>query len=751
VKADAGSRSIENAARLRGLVHEYILRAPRTAGDPSNSGQWPSIPKRAEGYLARSVAGSAWIDHLALAAAILSAAHLDPSTILGYLITLNTRFSELFPMLGISTMSEWKPSRHIPMYLRSELLVDHSDHMRVRFRSAYINVTGHLRRWRESLTRDDELDLRPFILPDVESWTLQRLGTLNSVADEARKRRKSETDAVLPHFAELRAQAHFRFNRLARLRSAFASARASVAADHSNLPVSYSYDEGGGGGQLPIERLHFRIWDRRTFVLANSDRYCRATVQAASSGARRFSDRNDLFLELVRAERLVDDAPPEGLWFSELLRMGVLGCSPHEMKQRQFPEKLAWLRSWGYADPDRLPGGPGRVGGTTAPFYGKIPELLNFPGGSWTSFIGYARRFVEGVFIPVEGLYAAAFFGLVALDLFTTTGMRINEAMQVQLSRDGLVKETRPAPPGAHDQTPRVRWVLRMIPKGQRENKPSNYYVGNETIRLIDKLSNWLFTEHYALHPGEPFPVVRFDRYNGRSHRFGPAPYLLQFRHRHLPDDAIVACLRFLLHGLVFQTREGKIVVIKPHLLRHIFATHSVHVESVPVDIVAALLNQKNIDVTEYYSQPTDTIVAEAADALLTRLAAQIDVGEAVVRLPAEVRQLVREAEGKVGALAEVIGGQCCEAGFCPAKFACIGCPMNAVDPAKRTGIERRIDWLKAQVTEARAFGQVVEVARFEQQVRDCHTQLHEMDLIEQYRKDEQRGSFIALDTLTTR
>ena len=168
-----------------------------------------------------------------------------------------------------------------------------------------------------------------------------------------------------------------------------------------------------------------------------------------------------------------------------------------------------------------------------------------------------------------------------------------------------------------------------------------------------------------------------------------------------------------------------------------------------PVDIVAALLNQKNPEVTEYYGQATDTIVAEAADALLTRLAAQSDVGEAVVPLPAEVRQLLREAEGKVGALAEVIGGQCCEAGFCPAKFACIGCPMNAVDPAKRLEIQRRIDWLTAQVTEARVFGQVVEVARFEQQLRDCHTQLHEMDLMEQYRKDELRGSFIALDTLT--
>jgi len=529
LSAFTASRVTDKSARLRGLVQPAILQAPRTAGDPSNQGQWPAIAERVEGYLVRSVAGSLWMNHLALSAAILSAARVDPSTTLGYVVALRTRFRELFPALGLSTMTAWKPSRHIPMYLRGELLVDHSEYMRVHFRGAYINVTGHLRRWRESLTWDDEIEFRPFLLPDVEPWTLQHLGTLNGVAEEARKRRKSETDAVLPHFAELRAQAHFRFNRLARLREAFTTARAAVAPDHSNLPLVYSYEEGGDDHNQPNERLHFRIWDRRSFVLAHSDRYCRATVQAARSGVPRFSERNELFLELVRVERLADEAPPEGLWFTELLRLGALGCSPREMNLRQFPEKLAWLRAWGYVDRDRVPAGPGRLGRTTAPFYGHIPELLNFPGGSWTSYIGYARRFVEGVFVPVEGLYAAAFFGVVALDLFTTTGMRMNEAMQVQLSREGLVKEIRPAPPGAHDQTPRARWVFRLIPKGQRENKPSNYYVGNETIRLIDKLSNWLFAEHYALRSGEAFPLVAFDPLHGRSHRFGTAPYLFQF------------------------------------------------------------------------------------------------------------------------------------------------------------------------------------------------------------------------------
>jgi hypothetical protein len=90
------------------------------------------------------------------------------------------------------------------------------------------------------------------------------------------------------------------------------------------------------------------------------------------------------------------------------------------------------------------------------------------------------------------------------------------------------------------------------------------------------------------------------------------------------------------------------------------------------------MLKQKNLEVTDYYSQPTGSMVASAADTLLARFAAQLDVGDAVTHTPNEVRQLYEEARGKVGALAEVIGGHCVQPGFCPAKFACIGCPANA-------------------------------------------------------------------------
>jgi hypothetical protein len=96
-----------------------------------------------------------------------------------------------------------------------------------------------------------------------------------------------------------------------------------------------------------------------------------------------------------------------------------------------------------------------------------------------------------------------------------------------------------------------------------------------------------------------------------------------------------------------------------------------------------------------------------------------------------------------------VIGGHCVQAGFCPAKFACIGCPANAVDPARREQIEGRVVWLNEQRAEATRLGLPLEAATVERQLRDCHTILREMEQIEQYRRDEVHGSFIAFDTIS--
>lgn len=205
--------------------------------------------------------------------------------------------------------------------------------------------------------------------------------------------------------------------------------------------------------------------------------------------------------------------------------------------------------------------------------------------------------------------------------------------MQIRLSPDCFVRLIMSAPPGAKDQSARVRFAFRLIPKGERTDTPQDYFIGEETKRILVKVARTV-AEAYRLQPGEPLPCVSFDPGHNRSHRFGEAPYLFQYNHQHLPDTTIRACLRFLLHGMVFQTREGKRVVLKPHLLRHAFATHAVRVEKIPIDIVGEWLKQKSLNVTDYYSQPTESMVAEAVDLYLARTAVSIDLGKAVQRTP---------------------------------------------------------------------------------------------------------------------
>ena len=241
--------------------------------------------------------------------------------------------------------------------------------------------------------------------------------------------------------------------------------------------------------------------------------------------------------------------------------------------------------------------------------------------------------------------------------------------------------------------------------------------------------------------------VVPFDPNHGRAHRFGEAGYLFQYNHQHLPDEAISACLRFLLHGMVFQTREGKRVILKPHLLRHSFATHAVQVENIPIDIVGEWLKQKSLDVTDYYSQPTESMIAEAVDRYLARVAVSIHVGKAVLRSAQELQQLYNQAREKVGTLADVIGGQCVSHGFCAAKFACVGCPGKVPDPAKRLQLEKHKVWAMTQVTYATEEGLLPEAERMRQLARDCETELQEIEAIEAYRKDEERAVTIYVET----
>jgi hypothetical protein len=334
-------------ADLEGKIAPHVLHAPKTCGDPDSSGARSAVHERIVKYLYYHVSGKPWMNHLALVAAVLAARQRDASTVRNVLTTLHARCAELFPALQMETMSTWVADTHMRAYLLGEILPDATDATRAQFWQTYNAAATQLQSWLQSLPAEKRSQYQPFVLPPVTPWALKGLTKIDEVKQQQRQHRKIETDAVVPRYSALRVEAHLRFNKILRLYQAYQQALQEVKPDHSNLPLNFSYDEG----EPAQERLHFRLWDRRTFILDQNHPYSYLPKMWAAKGIQTCSaERNGLFLEFVKAERLVGDAPPEGLWFTELLQMGILGQKPCQCSGEQQETKIAWLKAWGYLE-----------------------------------------------------------------------------------------------------------------------------------------------------------------------------------------------------------------------------------------------------------------------------------------------------------------------------------------------------------------------------------------------------------------
>lgn len=189
---------------------------------------------------------------------------------------------------------------------------------------------------------------------------------------------------------------------------------------------------------------------------------------------------------------------------------------------------------------------------------------------------------------------------------------------------------------------------------------------------------------------------------------------------------------------MTFQTVQGTPVILKPHLLRNAFATFAVQVEGLPIDLVAEWLKQKNLDTTRYYSQKGQQEVAEEHSSFVERMATEINIREAIVRSPEEIRKLAESARRRVGTLITVCGGECTFDGWCHNQFDCIRCPSKAPDPEKRSQVEEKLHNAKERLTYYEREGLVIETEKMRHLIRNCALELREMDLMTAYRKDAQ-------------
>ncbi len=263
---------------LEGHIAPAVLCAPRTGSDPTST--CPQVHPRVIGYVVRQVVGKPWADHFVLIAAVCAAQRRDVGTLEQVLSKLHARFSSLFPLFELTSVRQWSIDQHLVPYVRGTAPSQDPLATRVDFFKRYMSATNLVASWLDFLPVAQQDQYRPFLLPTINPFLAEEFAKLVKEAERQQKeQRKQETEAVVPQFTLLRAEAHFRFNRMARLWQAYQQALVGVLPDHSNLPLEFSYEEG----EPPVERIVCRLWDRRSFVLHpdHVNKYHENTVRLA--------------------------------------------------------------------------------------------------------------------------------------------------------------------------------------------------------------------------------------------------------------------------------------------------------------------------------------------------------------------------------------------------------------------------------------------------------------------------------------
>ena len=186
-----------------------------------------------------------------------------------------------------------------------------------------------------------------------------------------------------------------------------------------------------------------------------------------------------------------------------------------------------------------------------------------------------------------------------------------------------------------------------------------------------------------------------------------------------------------------FETQEGQPVVFKTHLFRHAFATEAVQRQEIPIDIVAKILHQRDLNVTRYYSEPTPSQVAEKMGELHDVIANYVDLDEAILRSPEELQREWEEYKAKVGVYNNVLGGTCVTDKVCPVKMACLGCVAKILQPEKKHELLETIELSKDMEKRFVSMGLTIEVNKAKQMQKLARNELKEIELIEKYQEEQ--------------
>ncbi len=691
-----------NLSELAKIISPAIARAPLTSYDPVGDGRWPVPPVRVLSYLGR-IENQSVRDAMALFA--LLRADRQAKSIYGQITNFVRVIRSVMVEQSIEDITKVDANDLLFRIHVGELGKGLSEHQRRTFLGQWSAIRNAFDEYAEGLTPEQlEVMKQYFIGPVMDRRRFMRHKTYGAYLREQQERVKIKTDAVQSKFYQIRHVAGMRCNQMRRLYEA--TRQAITAVEHGDLhcPYEFSYEETAQtmGRRAVRQRVELTLWDSnslREHAIALGYHEAPATTLQRRWQEGSFSLKNRVyFVEYNATTSLTKGCPAEPFWFLDLFRHRVFRHLDVRSDSDLAERREAFHAQWGYESKSAWADG----------------GLLAF-GPTDFRPIDFLQHREGHEFLPYEGIYAACMFGGLVVRMGTITGARIGEIMQIAQNPDCFKQLQNVGPKAA------TRWMLRLVPKGR--NKREDYFIDEDTKRHLVELIR-LQCEKWG---GPLIPVVSIE-----DDKRPPDRYVLQWNGRGLRLHVLNTFIRFLLHGLVLRSFDGRVVQLSSHLLRHAFATEMADLNT-PVEVIAKLLHQRDRTVTKYYSRPTPTKVMSAAEMIFVD---RIDVGAEGLRSPDEIGRMLKDAEGKVGALTEVFGGTCVVANMCPAKFVCVGCAGNAPDPAKRYQIDQKQAWAEQQLQYARREKLVAEERQMKQLIADCKLIKEEMDLIEAMRKD---------------
>ena len=593
---------------------------------------------------------------------------------------------------GIAKYEDLDPNTFYESYHAGDTFPTHSIGKRNRLVQTLLRLIRLQNNYLRKLTPSQKANVEPFLLlgpSDTHFWKQSKLPQKETSERESRK--KADVAVIHENFHLLRDVAERRVGLVTRLRNAYLQA-VDAARSGGSTPFDFEIEdevlEPGRGVVKAVFRL--TLWRAKDLK----------TLHEEHGGARYYSQRDRDYLP---------DHPSEQDGY-------YVTYSRNNLKSDRY-----WFSDIVLDARDSMPSRDPTIAFNRASYF-HIPRPP--VSRSVVGWINALERSVPNLeFVPVHFALSSTLIGDAATQVLTKTGARAHEFLQIRLMKEHLQKIK---VSDGHDVV-----AFHAIPKGGTEEAP--YFMDERCMQSLHRW--WTFQQEI----GYVFATVSPAGPYGR--KLKEAPYLWQLNGRHMEVLAVNGALGFTLADTPLMKPDGGKVRLTSHLLRHGFATELRSLD-VPLDVLALLLKQKDVNVTDYYSKPTPLMLADYQRRIFE---VRTDLTRTHRRSAKQIQIQLEEAAAKIGALAPVVGGTCTVAGSCPAQFACLGCFGNTPDPNKRDQVMEYRQHYVERAASARDSGLTHEQRKANQHIADCDDMLAEMDAISASRSSFERPLNISI------